>query len=87
MSSPLTIFEDNQGCISYGTLSANQSSMRHLALKYHWVRQEIKRKTISLQRVPSANNIADIFTKALAKPKFQEFRRRLNIVPVSNPQL
>ena len=49
MSSPLIIFEDNQGCISYGTLSANQSSMRHIALKYHWLRQEIKRETISLE--------------------------------------
>ena len=87
MDSPTVIFEDNQGCISYGKRSVNQSSMKHIDLKYNFLRQEIQRGTFDLRRVPSSQNIADIFTKALAKPQFQELRKRLNIVPVPQIQL
>jgi hypothetical protein len=87
MTSPLIIFEDNQGCISYGKRSLNQSAMKHIDLKYHFLQEEIQRGTFELQRVPSSDNIADIFTKALAKPKFMELRQRLNVVPVPHTQL
>jgi len=85
LNGPITIFEDNQGCESYGKISLNHSSMRHIALKFHFLREEIAEGRLSLQRVPSSNNIADIFTKALAGPIFRKFRDGLNIRPV--PQL
>jgi hypothetical protein len=87
MSEPLIIFEDNQGCISYGKRSISQSSMKHIDLKYNFLREEIQRGVFDLQRVPTSSNIADIFTKALAKPRFQELRHRLNIAPVPPIQL
>ena len=82
LTSPLVIFEDNQGCISYGTPRINQWTMKHIDLKYHFLKGEISRGIIEMRRVPSAENLADIFTKALAKIKFRELRERLNINPV-----
>ena len=42
MSLPLIILEDNQGCISYGKRTVNQSSMKHIDLKYNFLKEEIK---------------------------------------------
>ena len=61
--------------------------MKHIDLKYHFLREEIANKTLELQRVQSANNIADIFTKALARVKFQKFRDGLNVESVPRQQL
>ena len=41
--------------------------MKHIDLKYHFLREEIANKTLELQRVPSADNIADIFTNVRAE--------------------
>ena len=87
MQSPLIIFEDNQGCISYGKLSLNQSSMKHIDLKYHFLREEISNGVIELKRVELARNIADIFTKALPAPHFLELRALLNIQKVPSASL
>jgi hypothetical protein len=84
---PLIIFEDNQGCVSYGKRRLNQSSMKHIDLKYHFLREEIANLTLELQRVPSADNIADVFTKALAKPTFQKFRDGLNVQSIPRKNL
>jgi hypothetical protein len=81
LDGPITIFEDNQGCVSYEKISLNHSSMRQIALKFHFLREEIAERRLSLQRVPSSNNIADIFTKALAGSTFRKFRDALNIRP------
>jgi len=54
--------------------SLNQSSMKHIDLKYHFLREEISNGVIELRRVESARNITDIFTKALPAPHFLELR-------------
>ena len=61
--------------------------MKHIDLKYHFLREEIANQTLELQRVPSADNIADIFTKALAKPTFQKFRDGLNVQSIPRKNL
>ena len=43
--------------------SLNQSSMKHIDLKYHFLREEISKGVIELKSVESARNIAEIFTK------------------------
>jgi hypothetical protein len=50
MDGPVVIFEDNKGCVSYGKRSLNQSSMKHIDLKFRFSREEIANKTIYLKR-------------------------------------
>jgi hypothetical protein len=54
--------------------------LRHVDIHNHWLRQEIQRKHIELKYVPSKDNIADGFTKALGRQKFETFRRQLGLV-------
>ncbi|XXQ31350.1 Reverse transcriptase Ty1/copia-type domain-containing protein [Plasmodiophora brassicae] len=57
---PIVIFEDNNGCISYGTRSVNTSTMKHIDVKYHFLREEIAKGTVDLRRVSTSENVADI---------------------------
>ena len=47
---------------------------RHIDIKYHFTRVVVRRLKWCVKYVPSAKNVADVFTKALTGNKFQEFR-------------
>ena len=75
---PTTIFEDNQPCIQFtNKCSSNHTRSKHIDLRYHFVKNRVEAEELKLKQVPSANNTADIFTKPLPGPKFEELRTRL----------
>lgn len=57
----------------------NNKRTKHIDIRYHHVRDWVEKKTIELVKVPTADNMADIFTKALPKPKFEDFTNKLLI--------
>jgi hypothetical protein len=46
-------------------------------VKYHFVTEAVERGVITLRWVPTAQQQADIFTKALAAPIFRHLRQQL----------
>ena len=78
---PATILCDNRSAIfmSYNPVSHNQS--KHIALDYHFVREKVAAGHLPVQFVPSAFQIADLFTKSLSRPQFLFFRSKLNVSP------
>jgi hypothetical protein len=48
-------------------------------IKYHFVRDLIKDRTIKLNYIASKNNRADILTKALNRVKFKKLRIKLGV--------
>jgi hypothetical protein len=45
----------------------------------------VQRKKVHVQYLPTHEQIADIFTKLLAKTKFEYFRERLGLVENASP--
>jgi transposase InsO family protein len=80
-SAPTDLFQDNQGSIAFGMNIVNHSKMKHIALREHFVRHLVQQGDLTSKYVPTAENVADIFTKPLNKVKFIHFRDRLNMVP------
>jgi hypothetical protein len=77
---PTIIHYDNQ---SYVKLSENplfHDRSKHIEIEYHYIRDMVQRKVVHLQYLPTHEQIADIFTKLLAKTKFEYFRERLGLV-------
>jgi hypothetical protein len=71
-----TIFEDNDGAIEI----ANVPKMRltkHLNLKYHHFREEVKKGTISIHHVGTKDQMADIFTKPLKEGLFTKLKHMM----------
>ena len=76
-STPIKIFEDNEGTISQANNNIMNDATRTIALKFHYVREEIKCKRISLVSVSSANQMGDFLTKALHQPRFIHLRDQI----------
>ena len=78
--------EDNQGCIDVSRGGGNHARMRHIRVADSYIYQEFKiNKTIQLRYTPSADNVSDIFTKALGKITFTHLRNRLLGTPTEKP--
>jgi hypothetical protein len=68
------IFCDNQAAAEIAKNDVSNDRSKHIDARYHFVRNLIKTKDISVEWVPTDKQLADIFTKGLAKPKFSFFR-------------
>jgi hypothetical protein len=68
---PLTLMADNQGAIALAKDNKFHSRTKHIDLRYHFIREAVENGKVKMKYIPSADNIADIFTKPLAKPKFK----------------
>eukprot|EP00798_Chlamydomonas_sp_ICE-L_P023251 gene23251-biopygen31824 len=70
----ITICGDNQAALSAWNQEKLSSRMRHMETRYHFLMEQAKVVGIKLQWVPTAANMADMFTKALPKMKSSLFR-------------
>ncbi len=72
------VFEDNNGAISTATPVRMTPRTKHIAMKYHFFKRHINDKSsISLSKIDTNLQKADIFTKGLASQKFAEIRKLL----------
>ena len=70
---PLTVYEDNKAAIAWTSNSVLSQKIRHVERNLLYVRQEVLKKTFQLVWVESANQVADMFTKALSPIVFWRF--------------
>lgn len=71
-------------CDSLGAtyLSANpvfHSRMKHLALDYHFVRQQVQAKKLRVAHISSVDQLADAFTKPLARTQFETLVSKIGL--------
>jgi hypothetical protein len=77
---PTTIHCDNQSCVKLSENPMFHDKSKHIEIKYHYIRDMVHRKTIHVQYLSTHEQIADIFTKPLAKTKFEYFREKLGLM-------
>jgi len=65
LSGPIDIFEDNQGSISIANNPTFHKRTKHIDIKYHFTREQIEKKLISVKYIPTDLQLADILTKPL----------------------
>ena len=71
------VFGDNQSTIAVSQNGVRSERTKHVDVKYHFITETIVAGEVKLHWVPSAKQQADIFTKALPKPAFLQFRKEL----------
>jgi Reverse transcriptase (RNA-dependent DNA polymerase)/gag-polypeptide of LTR copia-type len=76
---PLTISCDNQGAIALSKDNKFHARTKHIDLRYHFIREAVEDGKIKVKYVPTDDNVSDIFTKALPKPKFTRFVEMLGL--------
>ena len=73
------IHEDNVGALILGNLEPRRMTPRskHYAVKYHWFRELLQPKKITLVKISTADQLGDIFTKGLGRIVFERLRKKL----------
>ena len=71
------VYGDNQSAIAVSKNGVKGERTKHVDVKYHFVTETVEQGGVKLKWVPTAEQEADIFTKALAAPVFEKFRAAL----------
>ena len=74
---------DNSGAYYLATNEARNLNDRtkHIDIRHHFIREKVQQKEITIQMVPSGENVADILTKPLAREAFEKMREMLGVRP------
>ncbi|MCO5578122.1 hypothetical protein L7F22_031960 [Adiantum nelumboides] len=77
----ITIYTDNQSALAVARNPVFHACTKHIEVHYHYVRERLLAGEISLAYVPTQDNLADLFTKALSREKLEAFRKALGLLP------
>ena len=80
---PIVMLCDNTSVINISKNLVMHSKTKHIAIKYHFVRELVQDKEIRLEYVHSKEKIADILTKPLPQDAFLYLRGKLGVIPLS----
>jgi KUP system potassium uptake protein len=58
-----TIWEDNQSAIAYSHNALVSEKTKHIAFKWHFLKDHVEQGTIKLRYLPTDQIVADMFTK------------------------
>jgi hypothetical protein len=78
-SLPTPLLCDNSAAVVLCGDQAFHNRVKHLDVKYHWIRERVDNGELIVGRIPSSGNIADILTKALPGPLFTSLRGCLGV--------
>jgi len=74
-----TVYEDNNGALALANSTRVTPRTRHYAVKWFWFRQHVHApdKWVSVVKVDTKNQVADIMTKRLPQETFEYLRKKL----------
>ena len=70
---------DNSAALELVKDPISADRTKHIDIIYHHVRERVVLQQVAFSHVPSADNVADIFTKPLARPLFEKLRFALGV--------
>ena len=73
------MFADNQEFINLVKNPTYHVKTKYIDIKHHFIHEKLKDKTIDLRYYKTKKNIANIFTKPLARIKHQGFVNNLKL--------
>ncbi|KXJ70053.1 hypothetical protein RP20_CCG025001 [Aedes albopictus] len=81
---PVVYYEDNQSCLRVAEEPRDSRRMKHVEVKYYFIRDLIKEGRIRLEYVPTEHQQADILTKGLPATTFVKLRKLLGLMEPRN---
>jgi hypothetical protein len=80
---PSTLYVDNQSAISVARNPEHHGRIKHLDLRFYWLRDEVNNGKINIEYCPTQEMPADMLTKGLHRVRVQEM---LPLLGVENPE-
>ena len=72
-----TLFEDNKDAEKLANIPKNRPRTKHIAVKYHHFREAVKSSILMVKRGDTTDQLADIFTKPLARIPLEYLRNKI----------
>ena len=76
---PTSIRCDNQICIKLSENPVFHEKLKHMEMKYHFIRYMVQKGMVKLRYIATEENIVDVMTKPLSVTKFRHFRDKLGM--------
>jgi hypothetical protein len=76
---PTTVYGDNKAANILGESDGFHDRTKHIESRYFVIRHWVKKDLLKIEYVPTEDNISDIFTKPLARPRFEKLRDLLRV--------
>jgi hypothetical protein len=70
-ATPIPIHCDNTSSISVSKNHVFHSKTKYIPIKYHFLREKVTNQVVQVHYIPTTEQIAEIFTKPLAKTPFE----------------
>jgi hypothetical protein len=64
---------DNQSCIKMTENPVFHDKMKHIEIRYHYIRDMVQKGVVKLQYVGTDEQVVDVLTKPLSRVKFEYF--------------
>jgi hypothetical protein len=74
---PTLLLIDNTVAIGLANDTINKKRSRIMVMRFFWLRDRVSQQQFVVEHIPGQHNVADFFTKALPKSKFDQFHRYL----------
>ena len=79
----VTHYCDNTSAIKISKNPMMHTKTKHIAIKYHYLRELVKYKEVKMEYVNTKEKIARIFTKELPKDSHEYLRDKLGVIHLS----
>ncbi|KAJ5462265.1 hypothetical protein N7530_010470 [Penicillium desertorum] len=70
---PIPIYADNNGAIALASNPEFHAVTKHIAIRFHRLREEVANRSVCFIKIPTAQMAADGMTKPLAKIMFRRW--------------
>ena len=75
----IPMYCDNKSAIALSCNNVQHSRSKHIDIRHHFIREQVEKGIVELYFVKSEFQLADIFTKALARERFEFILPRLGM--------
>ena len=79
---PAIVYENNQGTIKLTKNPKFHNRTKHIGISYHYIRQQVDNKIISVKCCRTEHMLADVMVKGLSKVQFERFRDMLGLIRI-----
>ncbi len=83
-SDAITLYCDNNGAIAFAKEPRSHQKSKHIKRRFHLIRDYVEKKYVEVQRVDSADNMADPFTKQLSQQKTEAHLEKMGLRNMTN---
>ena len=83
ITKPIILYCDNTSAINISKNPVMHAKTKHVAIKYHYVRELVEDKQVKMEYIHTKEQGADIFTKPLPKDSYENLRGKLWVKPLT----